>query len=158
MAEERRCDRERQGFANSPRHDEEMRSGSGWMWLDNLGQDLRYAFRVLRRSPALTAAAIATLALGVGANMAIFSVVYTVLFRPLPYPEPGRLTMIWETRSDLDPASFSNPESAVKLFKHWMPSNQTFAMWRERNQCFERIARFGPSQNRLRNHASTCWC
>ena len=158
MAERRHRGRECQDGGDSPRHDEKKRNGLGRIWLDHLGQDLRYALRVLRRSPALTAAAIAALALGVGANTAIFSVVYTVMFRPLPYPEPARLTMIWETRSDLDPASFGDPKSAVKLFNHWMPSNRTFAMWRERNQCFERIARFGPSQNRLRNHASTCWC
>ncbi len=143
MAEERHREHERQGFGNSLRHGEGKRDGLGWIWLNHLDQDLRYAFRVLRRSPALTAAAIAALALGVGANTAIFSVVYTVLFRPLPHPEPERLTMIWETRSDLDPASFADPKAAVKLFNHWMPSNRTFAMWRERNQCFERIAGFG---------------
>ncbi|MBZ5500356.1 MAG: ABC transporter permease [Acidobacteriia bacterium] len=142
MAERKHRDRERQGFGGLPWYDKGKRNGLDWIWLDHLSQDLRYAFRVLRRSPALTAAAIAALALGVGANTAIFSVVYTVLYRPLPYPEPGRLTMIWETRSDLDPASFADPKSAVKLLNHWMPSNRTFAMWRERNQCFEHIAGF----------------
>ncbi len=142
MAKERHPGRERQGFGKSPQEDRNKRNGWVWMWLDHLGQDLRYAVRVLRRSPALTAAAIAALALGVGANTAIFSVVYTVMFRPLPYPEPERLAMIWETRSDLDPASFGDAKAVVKRFNHWMPGNRTFAMWRERNRCFERIAGF----------------
>ena len=78
--------------------------------MDTLLQDLRYAFRMLRRTPAVTAVAIITLALGIGANTAIFSVLRGMLWRPLPYQEAGRAAMIWSHWIGWDQTWVSAPE------------------------------------------------
>ncbi|HEV2854366.1 MAG TPA: ABC transporter permease [Thermoanaerobaculia bacterium] len=75
--------------------------GSGWEnAIETLLADLRYAGRRLRAEPGFTAVTVLTVALGVGAMTAIFSAVSPILFEPLPYPDAGRITMIWEIRSD----------------------------------------------------------
>ena len=71
------------------------------MTLQPVTSDLRYAFRTFRKTPGFAAAAIFTIALGIGINSAIFSIVNTVLLQPLPYREPARLMTIYETEPEL---------------------------------------------------------
>jgi putative ABC transport system permease protein len=89
--------------------------------------DLQYAIRTLRRSPGFTTIAILTMALGIGANAAIFSVVNTVLWRPLPYPQSERLTMVW----------LYNPRQG---FDKDVASYPTFTDWQNQSRRFERLA------------------
>ena len=76
---------------------EESRDARGVMWLSNAWQDLKYGVRLMGRAPGFAVAAILTVALGIGATTAMFSVVYGVLLRPLPYGDPDRLVNIWST-------------------------------------------------------------
>jgi putative ABC transport system permease protein len=92
-----------------------------------LWRDLRHGARLLIKNPSFTAIAVLTLALGIGANTAIFSVVNGVLLRPLPYPEQERLVMIWEDPGNI-PRNNVNPRN--------------YADWREQNQVFEQVAAF----------------
>ncbi len=80
---------------------------------DDLAHDIRYALRVLRRTPTFSAAVISTLALGIGASTAIFSVAYGVILRPLPYPDPDRLIRIYETHA---PSGWTKQDVSVGTF------------------------------------------
>ncbi|HTQ84582.1 MAG TPA: ABC transporter permease [Candidatus Solibacter sp.] len=78
---------------------EECRDARGTRWLESFVQDVRYSLRALRRSPAFASVAVLTLTLGIGANAAVLSLVNSVLWRPLPYPDPSRLLSIHEYHS-----------------------------------------------------------
>jgi predicted permease len=88
-------------FGNVTHVAEVTREMRGGLWIERLGQDLRYGWRALRRTPAFTAVAVATLALAIGANSAVFTVVNSVLLQPLPFPEPGRLYAVSYLPTDL---------------------------------------------------------
>jgi putative ABC transport system permease protein len=95
--------------------------------MQTLWQDLRYALRMFARNPGFAAFAVAVLALGIGANTAIFSVAYNVLLRPLPYRDARRLVMVWEESS-----AFGFPEDT--------PAPGNFFSWKSENHVFEDMA------------------
>ena len=93
----------------------------------DLGQDLRYGFRMFAKNPAFTAIAVLALALGIGANSAIFSVVNAILLRPLPFKNPHELVMVWENATHLG-------------FPKNTPSPANFLDWREQSTVFTGMA------------------
>jgi predicted permease len=123
-------------FGNVMLVKEDVRGAWGWTRLEHLGRDVLYGLRQVRRNPALSGIAIATLALGIGVNTAMFSAVDTVLIRPLPYVDAGRLVMIWDEMSRIGfPKHYSTPAE-------WHE-------WRRHNVVFTDIAASQPGEATL---------
>ncbi|HEV2856052.1 MAG TPA: ABC transporter permease [Thermoanaerobaculia bacterium] len=101
---------------------DEVRDARGVTWLDDVRRDVRFGLRSLRRSPAFTLVAVLCLALGIGANAALFSVINSVLLRPLPYPEPERLVRVYETMADSGPGG----GAAVPNYRDWAAQSTAF--------------------------------
>ena len=117
----------RRALGNWTRTKEATREMWKYASVERFMQDLRHGARLFWRSPGFSIVAILTLALGIGANTAIFSVVNAVLLKPVPYPEPGRLVHIWEGK-----AGGGASKNVVEPFN--------FLDWRERNRSFEKMA------------------
>ncbi len=123
----------RKAFGRTAFAAEETRAVWIPVWFDQLRQDLRYAVRVLRRSPGASAAVILILALGIGTTSAVFSVVRGVMLKPLPYRDPERIVAIWEAN-----LSRNRPRNVIA------PAN--FVAWQERSRSFDGIGMVGPSR------------
>jgi len=116
-------------------YQEECRDMRRVTLIENFVQDLRFGLRTQRQAPAFTAVAILTLALGIGANTAIFSVVRAALLRPLPYAQPDRLLTVGEVRSEEELSQALSPES-------WNASYPDYLDWRKQSKTFESLAGF----------------
>src|SRR6185503_4349537 len=92
--------------------------------MDTLLSDLSYALRTLRKSPTFAIVAVVTLALGIGANTVIFSLVDAVIIRALPYADPDRVVVVWE---DNTPAGFSRNTPAPANYFDWRRMNRSFS-------------------------------
>jgi putative ABC transport system permease protein len=126
-----RAEAERQArveFGGYERYKEECREALGSRLLGELIADLRFGLRILRKNSGFTAAAVLTLAVGIGANTAVFSVVSAVLLRRLPYSEPDRLVWVTEFWPRLNSTMVLSPD---------------FLNWREQSQVFESVAAYG---------------
>lgn len=115
-------------FGSTEKTEEECREARGVTFLEVLGQDTRYGLRMLRKIPGFTAIALLTLALGIGASTAVFGVVDGILLRPLPYPNPERIVMLWWRA----PTSWTQEAESDKwpwqlgLFARFHPSTKAF--------------------------------
>ncbi len=133
-----RAEAERQAwieFGGYERYKEECREALGTRLLGEFLADLRYGLRQLRRNPGFTAVAVITLALGIGATTAIFSVVDGVLLKPLPYPHPEQLVAVWLTAPGVN-------------IKDLNPSPAIYFVFRDQNHTFQDIGLYmGVSRN-----------
>jgi predicted permease len=116
-------------FGSQDRYKEAGRGTWSSRALRDLAADTRFAFRMLAKSPAFTIAAVLTLALGIGVTTAIFSLVYGVLYRPLPFPNADRIAMVY-----LHFSPQNNPRGPLSL--------ADFADWRNANRSFEKVAAY----------------
>jgi predicted permease len=130
MTREEARRRTRLEFGGVDQVKEECRDARGVDLLESLGQDIRYALRMLRKSPGFTTVAVLTLALGIGANTAIFSVVEAALLRPLPYRDGGRLVTLWANYPHF---GFSGPGTLC---------DPDYAQFERQNRVFSDMAAF----------------
>ncbi|MGA8089143.1 MAG: ABC transporter permease [Terracidiphilus sp.] len=113
-------------FGNPPLLREQSRATWSWNGLESLLRDLRFAFRALHRTPGFTAIAIVVMALGIGANVALFTVVRNVILKPLPFKDPDRLLMLYED-SVRNPGTPDYNVVAGGIYQEWKKQNHTFS-------------------------------
>jgi putative ABC transport system permease protein len=119
----------RRALGNRTSIQEDVRASWGWTSVDRLAMDLRYAFRQLRKNPAFATIAVVTIALGIGANTAVFSVINAVLLREPPYSEPSRLIRVWQNLPKMGETRLGT-------------SPPDYLDYRDRNRVFSSIAAF----------------
>jgi putative ABC transport system permease protein len=108
-------------FGNATRVKEVTREMWGWASLERFWQDVRYSLRLMRRNPGFTAVAVLTLALGIGANTAIFSIVNAVFLRPIPLPDAGRIFVVHRVNNQIGGNSLSFP-----VYLAWQDNRDAF--------------------------------
>jgi predicted permease len=113
-------------FGNPALVREQSRATWSWNWIETLARDLRLSLRTLGRTPGFTVIAIAVMALGIGANVALFTVVRGVLLKPLPFHDPDRLTMLYEAGLPQDDRSGSNVVSGG-MYAEWKAQNHSYS-------------------------------
>ena len=123
--------RARREFGNVTQIAERSREVWQWRAIESLAADLKFAFRRLRNSPGFTATVIATLAIGIGANTAVFSVLNSVLLKPLPFPEPEQLVSLWLDAPGA--AGLTNFTSGLRL------SSSMYFTFAEHNRTFQSL-------------------
>lgn len=128
-ADERGEDAARRTFGNITSIQESFYEHGRWMFWDQFSRDIRHALRLFWRRPAFSAIVVLTLAVGIGATLAIFSIIHAVLLRPLPYKDPDRLAMLWSADS-----AHGLEEGRVSLLN--------FADWKRRSHAFEDMTLF----------------
>src|SRR5260221_873152 len=116
----------RKRFGNLQNVREECREVRGGNFGETVLQDIRFGLRMLRKNPGFTAVAVLTLALGIGANTAIFSVISAVLLKPLPYHDPGRIVMFWTDNPALNLGWHDLPPEALDL-PEWRGPARSFS-------------------------------
>ncbi len=128
----------RRALGNTTSLKEDLRNMSRWTSVERVAQDVRYALRLLRKNPGFAAVAVFTLAIGIGANTAIFSITDAVLLRPLPYPDAKRLIRIWQSEPQMGEG-------------HLGAAPPEFAAYRDRARAFASFAGYQPESFDLTN-------